>query len=134
MTRRDSSIESPRSPGIFDTRSSFSGRSLAEVVTGSVGKGPPTNESWLSIIRDWRSCLETLTENFKISLADTYKTYEPNSTQEMVDLLFANKRFRKEAVHRMRNASVTRVMSADPQYVCVDLNLFVMEMQADWRH
>ena len=35
----------------------------------------------------------------------------------MIDLLFASKKFRREAVHRMRNASVTRVLSADPQFV-----------------
>lgn len=128
LPRRGSSIESPRSPGgLFDTRSSFSGRSLAEVVTGSVGKGVPlTNESWLNVIRDWKTCVETLAENFKTSLADTYKTYEPGVTQEMVDLLFSNKRFRKEAVHRMRNASVTRVMSADPQYVSTRLKFASM--------
>ncbi|KAF7543348.1 hypothetical protein G7046_g10017 [Stylonectria norvegica] len=117
IARRGSSIESPRSPsGLFDTRSSFSGRSLAEVVTGSVGKGPSTTDTWLSLIRDWKTCLESLTEAFKTSLADTYKSYERDATQEMVDALFASKRFRREAVHRMRNASVTRVMSADPQF------------------
>ncbi|KAH7126353.1 hypothetical protein B0J13DRAFT_627943 [Dactylonectria estremocensis] len=117
LPRRDSSIESPRSPGaVYDTRSSFSGRSLAEVVSGSVIKEPYTNDSWLSVIRDWRTFLEALTESFKISLADTYRSYERDATQEMIDALFASKRFRKEAVLRMRNASVTRVMSADPQF------------------
>lgn len=119
LPRRGSSIESPRSPGLFDTRSSFSGRSLAEVVTGSgVGKGaPPTNESWLGVIRDWKTCLETLADTFKTSLAETYKTYEQGVTQEMVDMLFSNRKFRREAVHRMRNTSVTRAFSPDPQYV-----------------
>ncbi|KAH7161217.1 hypothetical protein EDB81DRAFT_755791 [Dactylonectria macrodidyma] len=117
LPRRDSSVESPRSPGaVYDTRSSFSGRSLAEVVSGSVTKEPYTTDSWLSVIRDWRTFLEALTESFKISLADTYRSYERDATQEMIDALFASKRFRKEAVLRMRNASVTRVMSADPQF------------------
>ncbi|KAF7547489.1 hypothetical protein G7Z17_g7711 [Cylindrodendrum hubeiense] len=117
LPRRDSSLEAPRSPGaIYDTRSSFSGRSLAEVVSGSVIKEPQTNDTWLSVIRDWKTFLEALTESFKISLADTYRSYERDATQEMIDALFASKRFRKEAVLRMRNASVTRVMSADPQF------------------
>ncbi|KAH6980925.1 hypothetical protein BKA56DRAFT_632605 [Ilyonectria sp. MPI-CAGE-AT-0026] len=117
LPRRDSSLESPRSPSaVYDTRSSFSGRSLAEVVSGSVIKEPHTSDTWLSVIRDWKIFLEALTESFKISLADTYRSYERDATQEMIDALFASKRFRKEAVLRMRNASVTRVMSADPQF------------------
>ncbi|KAH6885274.1 hypothetical protein B0T10DRAFT_92108 [Thelonectria olida] len=117
LRRRDSSIEAPRSPGaIFDTRSSFSGRSLAEVVSGSATKEPLNNDAWLNAIRDWKTYLEALTEAFMISLADTYRSYERDATQEMIDALFASKRFRKEAVSRMRNASVTRVMSADPQF------------------
>lgn len=119
IRRRGSSVESPRSPGaIYDTRSSFSGRSLAEVVSGSAGKTIPTNEHWLAVIREWKACVELLTDAFKTSLADTYKSYERDATQEMVDALFANKRYRREAVQRMRNASVTRVLSADPQFVC----------------
>lgn len=121
MTRRDSSFDSPRSPAatIFDQRSSFSGRSLTEVITGSATKPGPTNELWLNAIRDWKTCLETLCEAFKVSLADTYKSYERDATPEMVDLLFTSKKFRREAVHRMRNASVTRVLSADPQFVSI---------------
>ncbi|KAK4081393.1 hypothetical protein VFPBJ_11013 [Purpureocillium lilacinum] len=117
LQRRDSSFDSPHSPGaVFDQRSSFSGRSLTEVATGSVVRPPHTNELFLAAIRDWKNCLETLTEAFKVSLADTYKSYERDATQEMVDQLFSSKRFRREAVTRMRNASVTRVLSADPQF------------------
>ncbi|KAG8406644.1 hypothetical protein J3458_020985 [Metarhizium acridum] len=118
MTRGDSSFDSPRSPGatIFDQRSSFSGRSLTEVVTGNTTKLGPTNELWLNAVRDWKTCLETLCEAFKVSLADTYKSYERDATPEMVDLLFTSRKFRREAVHRMRNASVTRLLSADPQF------------------
>ncbi|KAJ6446983.1 arthropod defensin domain-containing protein [Purpureocillium lavendulum] len=118
LQRRDSSFDSPHSPGaaVFDQRSSFSGRSLTEVATGSVARVPQANELFLAAIRDWKNCLETLTEAFRVSLADTYKSYERDATQEMVDLLFSSKRFRKDAVNRMRNASVTRVLSADPQF------------------
>jgi hypothetical protein len=119
LTRRDSSFETPQSPGatIYDQRSSFSGRSLSEIVTGSAAKPTHANELWLNAIRDWKTCLETLCEAFKVSLADTYKSYERDATPEMVELLFSSKKFRREAVHRMRNASVTRVLSADPQFV-----------------
>ncbi|KAI5467945.1 hypothetical protein BGZ63DRAFT_40186 [Mariannaea sp. PMI_226] len=117
LRRQDSYVESPQSPGaVFDTRSSFSGRSLAEVVSTSIVKEPLNNDAWLNAIRDWKTYLEALAEAFMISLADTYRSYERDATQDMIDALFASKRFRKEAVLRMRNASVTRVMSADPQF------------------
>ncbi|KAJ4263572.1 hypothetical protein NW762_006392 [Fusarium torreyae] len=117
LTRRDSSAESPHSPGqIYDTRSSFSGRSLAEVVSGSVGKSIHPSDAWLSSVRDWRNYLEFLAEACRACLIETYKNNERDATPEQVEALFTNKRFRKEAVQRMRNASVTRVMSADPQF------------------
>ncbi|RDA88335.1 hypothetical protein CP532_5586 [Ophiocordyceps camponoti-leonardi (nom. inval.)] len=73
-------------------------------------------DAGLDAVRDWKNCLETLAEAFHVSLADTYRSYEREATAAMVDQLFNNKRFRKDAVHRMRNASVTRVLSADPQF------------------
>ncbi|KAG9252536.1 uncharacterized protein F5Z01DRAFT_638404 [Emericellopsis atlantica] len=114
MARRDSSLESPS--GMFDHRSSFSGRSLTEVVTGSAGRSTHVNDNALSIVRDWRIYLESLAESFKQNLADTYRKFETDANTEKIEALFNNKRYRKEAVNRMRNASVTRVMSADPQF------------------
>ncbi|EWY92508.1 hypothetical protein FOYG_06057 [Fusarium oxysporum NRRL 32931] len=117
IPRRDSTVESPQSPGqIYDTRSSFSGRSLAEVVSGSVGKSIHQTDAWLSSVRDWKNYLESLADACRTSLIETYKNNERDATPEQVEALFTNKRFRKEAVQRMRNASVTRVMSADPQF------------------
>jgi hypothetical protein len=115
MMRRDSSVESPNA--MFDHRSSFSGRSLSEVVTGSGGRSTHHGEQSLNAIREWKLYLESLAEWFKTNLADTYRKFEPDATADKVEALFTNKRFRKEAVYRMRNASVTRVMSADPQFV-----------------
>ena len=120
LVRRDSAVDSPQSPShIYDTRSSFSGRSLAEVVSGSVGKSIHQSEAWLSSVREWKNWLESLAEACRTCLIETYKNNERDATQEQVDALFTNKRFRKEAVQRMRNASVTRVMSADPQFVSI---------------
>lgn len=116
LPRRDSSLESPSA--LFDHRSSFSGRSLTEVVTGSGGRSTHVNEVWLNAIRDWKSYLETLAESIRTNLAETYKKFENEATPEMIEAMFTNKRYRREAVHRMRNASVTRVMSQDPQFVC----------------
>lgn len=86
----------------------------------SLSKGPAV-DMYLNAIRDWRFCLEALCEAFRSSLGDTYKSYERDATPEMLDLLFTSKKFRREAVHRMRNASVTRMLSADPQFVRASL-------------
>ncbi|KAH6604415.1 hypothetical protein Trco_007861 [Trichoderma cornu-damae] len=116
LTRQDSLAETPRSPSaLVDHRSSFSGRSLAEVVTGG-GSRSHGGDAWLAPIRDWKTCLETLTEHFKVNLAETYKSYERDATPEMLEALFSSKKFRRDAVHRMRNASVTKILSADPQF------------------
>ncbi|KYK58117.1 hypothetical protein DCS_05130 [Drechmeria coniospora] len=112
LNRRDSSVGSPVS-STSDQRSSFSGRSLAEVAaTGAIA--PP--DAHLGAIRDWKMSLETLTDAFRTSLLDTYKRYEREATPEMVDLMFNNKRFRKDAIARMRNANLTRVRSAEVHF------------------
>lgn len=116
LTRRDSSMDSPAAAAP-DNRSSFSGRSLAEVVTGGGPRPSIAYESRLVAIRDLKNCLDAMADAFQANLADTYRSYERDATPEMVDLLFSSKRFRREAVHRMRNASVTSIRSADPQFV-----------------
>ncbi|TQV98066.1 hypothetical protein IF1G_03809 [Cordyceps javanica] len=118
LLRQDSYIESPLSPGMPDSRSSFSGKSLAEVVSagGSNRLGLHGTELWMGPIRDWRTCIEVLNDTFRASLEDTYKTYEKEATHEMITALFNNKRFRRDAITRMRNASVTRVLAPDPQF------------------
>jgi hypothetical protein len=130
--RRDSSIDDLRSSpsiGHFDHRSSFSGRSLTEVATNSAAttggaslgasqsRGTHVHDVYLAAIRDWKSCIEVLVDAFHSSLLETYKSYERDATQEMIDAFFTHKKFRRDSINRMRNASVTRVMSADPQFV-----------------
>lgn len=128
--RRDSSTDLPQSPSAnYDQRSSFSGRSLTEVITNTTNTGARSTtagDAWLLAIRDWKNCIEALADTFHTSLAETYKSYEREATPEMVEALFTNKRFRKEAVHRMRHASVTRVLSADPQFVGLSFLLSVV--------
>jgi hypothetical protein len=124
LIRHDSLADTPRSPSaIFDHRSSFSGRSLAEVITNGGSRSHHGGDVWLTPIRDWKACLEVLTEHFKISLAETYKSYERDATPEMLEALFSSKKFRREAVHRMRNASVTKILSADPQFVSTEVDV-----------
>ena len=120
-TRRDSSFDGPP-VGLYDQRSSFSGRSLNEVVTNTGTSGASSrhthiNETYLQAIRDWKTCIEILIETFHVSLVETFKSYEREASPEMIEAFFTSKKYRREAINRMRNASVTRVMSADPQYV-----------------
>ncbi|KAG6028795.1 hypothetical protein E4U40_000808 [Claviceps sp. LM458 group G5] len=116
---RDPSIDSLKISGgtNLDEITSYSGGSMSEPVNDGVNsrKGL-VSEVYLNAMRDWRGCLETLCDAFRSSLADTYKSYERYATPEMLDLLFTSKKFRRDAVHRMRNASVTRMLSADPQF------------------
>ncbi|KAG6014327.1 hypothetical protein E4U43_006658 [Claviceps pusilla] len=117
--RRNSYLDSPPSPRgtISDQRSSFSGRSISDLANDGINSHTgQLNQMYLNAIRDWKGCLEALCEAFRSSLGDTYKSYERDATPEMLDLLFASKKFRREAVHRMRNASVTRMLSPDPQF------------------
>ncbi|KAG5966389.1 hypothetical protein E4U58_002537 [Claviceps cyperi] len=101
----------------LDERSSYSERRMNELVNYDVKlRRGLLNEVYLNAMRDWRGCLESLCDAFRSSLADTYKSYERDATPEMLDLLFTSKKFRRDAVHRMRNASVTRMLSADPQF------------------
>ncbi|CAH0018619.1 unnamed protein product [Clonostachys rhizophaga] len=116
LPRRDSSLESPNA-ALYDQRSSFSGRSLTEIVSGnSVGRSAHVNDAWLNAVREWKGYLDTLADALRTSLEETYRKHEHESTPDMVEAMFTNKRFRREAIHRMRNASVTRVMSQDPQF------------------
>ncbi|KAG6147989.1 hypothetical protein E4U28_005524 [Claviceps purpurea] len=118
-TPRDFSIDSLERSGSINLgeRTFYSGGSMSEPVNDGVNfrKGL-VNEVYLNAMRDWRGCLESLCDAFRSSLTDTYKSYERDATPEMLDLLFTSKKFRRDAVHRMRNASVTRMLSADPQF------------------
>ena len=93
LPRRDSSVESPNA--MYDQRSSFSGRSLSEVATGSGARSTVINEVWLNAIRDWKLYLETLAEAIRTNLADTYKKFESDATPEMIEAMFTNKRYRR---------------------------------------
>lgn len=134
---RETTADYPRSPAVLlDSRSSFSGRSLGEAMSGSGGTRtlPFASDTWLSPIRDWKTCLDSLSDAFRTSLADTYKSYERDATPEMIESLFTNKKFRREAVHRMRNASVTRVLSADPQFVSTPTSIGCMVRRFNTYH
>lgn len=109
-------VDSPPTLSL-DNRSSLSSRSLADVATPAGQRSLLAHESRLAAIRDLKNCLEAMADAFRASLADTYKSYERDATPDMVDLLFTSKKFRREVVKRMRNASFTSIRSADPQFV-----------------
>ncbi|KAJ2893218.1 hypothetical protein MKZ38_008908 [Zalerion maritima] len=132
MLRRGSSLDSPSIPCGLDQRSSFSGSSTPDPVkflngpalTSSVSAGAKdpasmaanVNVAWLAAIRGWNNCLEALSESLRKSLADTYKQYEANASQDRVDKLFNDKRFRRHAIESMRHASVYKMLSASPDF------------------
>jgi hypothetical protein len=111
-----STIDSARTPsfetsslGTFETRTSRSSRS-------SAGYGTLSSyifEQHLDVIRDWVDCLEDLRATFRESLANTYRQWEPEASPAMVDQLFRDKKFRSNAIQRMRNASISKTVSAN---------------------
>ncbi len=78
---------------------------------------PALNETWLSAVREWKGSLESLTDALTVSLSETYKTYEPDTTPEMIASLFTDKKFRSQAIYKMRHTSVAKVRSANPDFV-----------------
>ncbi|GKT42511.1 uncharacterized protein ColSpa_02692 [Colletotrichum spaethianum] len=115
---RESSLDVPYSPTTFDTRSSFSGKSLSEVTTGqgSGQRSVPTREICLSAVRDWKKCIESLLEALELTLSETYKSYEPDATPSMVKSLFQNREFRTAAIQQMRKTSIDKTFSASPDF------------------
>lgn len=95
--------------GTFETRTSRSSRS-------SAGYGTLSSyvfEQHLDVIRDWVDCLEDLCTTYRDSLVDTYRQWEPESSPAMVEQLFRDKKFRSNAIQRMRNASISKTVSAN---------------------
>ncbi|KAK6225064.1 hypothetical protein QIS74_03391 [Colletotrichum tabaci] len=112
------SLDAPHSPTTIDSRSSLSGRSLSEVTTGqSCGqRSGPSHKTCLSAVRDWKKCIESLLEALKLTLSETYKSYEPYATPRMVESLFQNKEFRAAAIQQMRKTSIDKTFSASPDF------------------
>ncbi|OBR08595.1 hypothetical protein CH63R_07360 [Colletotrichum higginsianum IMI 349063] len=112
------SLDVPHSPTTIDSRSSLSGRSLSEVTTGqSCGqRSGPSHKTCLSAVRDWKKCIESLLEALKLTLSETYKSYEPYATPRMVESLFHNKEFRAAAIQQMRKTSIDKTFSASPDF------------------
>ncbi|KAK7452038.1 hypothetical protein Landi51_04700 [Colletotrichum acutatum] len=113
---RESSLEVPQSPASILTRSSFSGRNLSEVTTGQSAGSRPIREICLSVVRDWKGCIESLIEALELSLSETYRNYEPDATPSMVKSLFKDKAFRAAAIQQMRRASIVKTFSPSPDF------------------
>jgi hypothetical protein len=67
------------------------------------------------VINEYKASQETLLEKLHDSITSTYLTFQTSATEEDIQRLFTNRQFREEVISRMRNASVHRVKSADPE-------------------
>ncbi|KAI0120721.1 hypothetical protein BJ170DRAFT_161751 [Xylariales sp. AK1849] len=92
-----------------ETRTSFSSRSS----TGNGYQPSYDYEPHLDLIRSWHDCLENLLDTVQGALLSTYREWEPEASPAMVDKLFHDKNFRRNAISRMRNASIAKMMSAN---------------------
>ncbi|KAF9879466.1 hypothetical protein CkaCkLH20_03009 [Colletotrichum karsti] len=98
----------------IDPRSSLSGRSLHSAAAEADARPDERRHSdddgekreCLAAIRDWKACVEALLQALRGSLAETYRSYEPGATPEMVEALFGDVDFRASAIQQMRNARI----------------------------
>ncbi|GAP87150.2 hypothetical protein SAMD00023353_2301280 [Rosellinia necatrix] len=62
---------------------------------------------------DWEATIEFLSNTLRTSLQETYNKYDKGATDEGFERLCADKHFRHTTIFHMRNASISRTMSAD---------------------
>jgi hypothetical protein len=93
---------------LSETRTSVSSR-------GSIAgpRSPYIYEQHVDLIRAWIECLGNILQLLKTSLLDTYLDWEPQASPGMVNQLFKDKKFRKNGIARMRNASIAKTVSAN---------------------
>ncbi|KAI8951842.1 hypothetical protein F4801DRAFT_589481 [Xylaria longipes] len=64
-------------------------------------------------VGEWEATVELLTGSLRTSLQDTYNEYEKDATPESFERLITDKAVRHNTIYHMRNASISKMMSAD---------------------
>lgn len=70
----------------------------------------PDQEARLSAVREWKDRIQALLQALRDSLSETYVSYEPGATPEMVEALFRDREFRESAIQGMRRARIERTL------------------------
>ncbi|KAI1309675.1 hypothetical protein F5Y03DRAFT_348533, partial [Xylaria venustula] len=126
MTRRESSVVSPTtlpSPKSEQQRDmSFDTLNLVTIDTGSSTQSSSSHpSSYLGspddqcqkAAREWQSTVELLANSLRTSLQETYNAYDKDATPEGFESICTDKGARHNTIYHMRNASISKMMSAD---------------------
>ncbi|KAJ3562355.1 hypothetical protein NPX13_g8595 [Xylaria arbuscula] len=63
--------------------------------------------------REWQASIELLIKTLRASLQETYNTYDRDPTPEGFERICNDKKARFNTIYHMRNASISKMMSAD---------------------
>lgn len=90
--------------GPLDTRSSHS---------GSVHESPLAlvNEQWMAAIQDFKTFQERMLNDIRSSLVATYKTYEPDASEQSVKMFLSDKIIRRHMTTKWRDISLHAMKS-----------------------
>ncbi|KAI1734816.1 hypothetical protein F4680DRAFT_437065 [Xylaria scruposa] len=123
--RRESSVVSPTtimpprlenqrddSLNLMTVDSNSSTQSSGSRIDSTLRPGPH-DEQCQKAVREWEATVELLTNTLRTSLQETYNTYEKDATPEGFEKLCTDKATRYNTIYYMRNASISKMMSAD---------------------
>ncbi|KAI0428211.1 hypothetical protein F5Y09DRAFT_349744 [Xylaria sp. FL1042] len=129
--RRESSVVSPTTltppKSEYQRDLSVDTLNLAPIETGS---STQSSSSWADsslrlsgsidqcqeAARGWQTTVELLAKALRTSLQETYNAYDKDATPEGFERLCTDKAARHNAIYHMRNASISKMMSADLDY------------------
>lgn len=70
-------------------------------------------EQYQKAAREWETAVKLLASTLRASLQETYNEYDKDATVDGFDRLCTDKAVRRTAIYHMRNASISKMMSAD---------------------
>ncbi|KAI1126148.1 hypothetical protein F5Y10DRAFT_216681 [Nemania abortiva] len=71
------------------------------------------DEQYQKAAHDWENTVELLANTLRLSLQETYNEYDKDATPGGFEKLCTDKAARRTAIYHMRNASISKMMSAD---------------------
>ncbi|KAI1427442.1 hypothetical protein F5Y12DRAFT_792456 [Xylaria sp. FL1777] len=126
--RRESSVASPTTltppKSEYQRDLSFDTLNLVAIETGSSSQSSgsradsslrlsPNSDQCQKAAREWQSTVELLANTLRTSLQETYNAYDKDATPEGFERLCTDKAARHNTIYHMRNASISKMMSAD---------------------
>ncbi|KAI0968812.1 hypothetical protein F4678DRAFT_441463 [Xylaria arbuscula] len=128
LTRRESSVVSPTTltpPKSEQQRNlSLDTLNLVSVDTGSSTQSSSSrfdpsshlsspDDQYQKAAREWQTTVEILANSLRTSLQETYNAYGKDATPEGFERICTDKEARRITIYHMRNASISKMMSAD---------------------